>query len=365
LLRPDPHAKVRGHPGSRAGVLLAIEILTKQRLGGAELFLTRAWQQRGWLAWSLWPFSLVFGALAALRRASFQNGLQKIERVGVPVVVVGNVTVGGTGKTPTVIALARALREAGFTPGVISRGYGVKVREPREVLATSAASEIGDEPLLIARRSGVPVVIHPDRIAAAHALRRAHPEVDAIISDDGLQHYRLGRDVEIVVFDHRLGGNGFLLPAGPLREGLSRPRDATLVNNPYDRALPAWPNTFSLRLEPGEAWHVANPSLRRPLAQFARQRVLAAAGIGAPERFFATLRAQGIAPATRALPDHYRFETNPFGEDDAEAVLITEKDAVKCTAWRDDRLWAVPVEAVLDPRLIALVVEKLRGRTPA
>jgi tetraacyldisaccharide 4'-kinase len=334
-------------------------------LGGAELFLTRAWQQRGWLAWCLWPFSLVFGALAALRRASFQSGLQKIQRVGVPVVVVGNVTVGGTGKTPTVIALVRALREAGFTPGVISRGYGVRVREPREVLPTSPASEAGDEPLLIARRSGAPVVIHPDRVAAAHALRRAHPEIDAIVSDDGLQHYRLGRDAEIVVFDHRLGGNGFLLPAGPLREGLSRSRDATLVNNPYDRALPAWPNTFSLKLEPGEAWHVANPSLRRSLAQFTHQRVLAAAGIGAPERFFATLRAQGITPATRALPDHYRFETNPFGDDDAEAVLITEKDAVKCTAWRDDRLWAVPVEAVLDPRLIALVVEKFRGRTPA
>ena len=334
-------------------------------MGGAELFLSRVWQKRGWLAWGLWPFSLVFGAVAAARRASFQGGLRKIERVGVPVVVVGNVTVGGTGKTPTVIALARALREAGFHPGVVSRGYGVKVGEPREVLPTSTATEVGDEPLLIARRSGAPVVIHPDRVAAARALRQMHPEVDAIISDDGLQHYRLGRDAEIVVFDHRLGGNGFLLPAGPLRELLSRRRDATLVNNPYDRALPPWPNTFSLSLQPGEAWHVANPALRRPLAQFTRQRVLAAAGIGAPERFFATLRAQGIVPATRALPDHYRFETNPFGDDDAEAVLITEKDAVKCTAWRDDRLWAVPVEAVLDPRLIALVVEKLRGRTPA
>ncbi len=334
-------------------------------MGGAELFVTRAWQRRGWLAWGLWPFSLVFGALAALRRASFLGGLRKIEHIGVPVVVVGNVTVGGTGKTPTVIALAHALRKAGFTPGIVSRGYGVKVDTPREVRANSAATEAGDEPLLIARRSGAPVFIHPDRVAAACALLAAHPEVDAVISDDGLQHYRLGREAEIVVFDHRLGGNGFLLPAGPLRELLSRPRDATLVNNPYDRALPPWPNTFSLTLRPGEAWHVANPALRRPLAQFARQRVLAAAGIGAPERFFATLRAQGVAPATRALPDHYRFETNPFGDDDAEAVLITEKDAVKCTAWRDDRLWAVPIEAVLDPRLIALVVEKLRGRTPA
>lgn len=307
----------------------------------------------------------MFGALAALRRASFAIGLRKVESAGVPVVVVGNVTVGGTGKTPTVIALAKALRTAGLTPGIVSRGYGAKVTDPVEVLAQSRATEVGDEPLLIHRLSGAPVVVHPDRVRAARALRAAHPDIDVIISDDGLQHYRLARDAELVVFDHRLGGNGFLLPAGPLREPLSRRRDATLVNNPYDRALPAWPNTFALRLEPGDAWNVANPALRRPLAQFAHARVLAAAGIGAPERFFATLRAQGITPSTRALPDHYRFESNPFGADDVDAVLITEKDAVKCTAWRDDRLWAVPVEAVLNPRLIALVVEKLRGRTPA
>ncbi len=339
--------------------------MTSTRSAQAELFITRAWQKRGWLAWLLWPLSLAFGALAAARRASFALGLRRVEHVGVPVVVVGNVTVGGTGKTPTVIALALALRDAGFTPGIVSRGYGVKVSEPVDVHIDSKAGEAGDEPLLIRRRSAAPVVVHPDRVRAARALRAAHPEVDVIIGDDGLQHYRLGRDAEIVVFDHRLGGNGFLLPAGPLREPLSRARDATLVNNPYDRALPAWPHTYALKLVPGDAWNIAKPSLRRPLTQFAHSRVLAAAGIGSPERFFATLRAQGITPSTRALPDHYRFDSNPFGDDDVDAVLITEKDAVKCTAWRDDRLWAVPVEAVMDPRLIALVVEKLRGRTPA
>ena len=327
--------------------------------------MTRAWQKRGWLAWLLWPLSLVFGCVAALRRASFSLGLRKSERVGVPVVVVGNVTVGGTGKTPTVIALARALRDAGYHPGIVSRGYGAHVPEPFDVRPDSRATEAGDEPLLIRRRSEAPVVVHPDRVRAARTLLTAHLEVDVIISDDGLQHYRLARDAELIVFDHRLGGNGMLLPAGPLREPLSRRRDATLVNNPYDRALPAWPNTFSLKLATGDAWNVATPSLRRPLAQFAHSRVLAAAGIGSPERFFATLRAQGITPSTRALPDHYRFDSNPFDSDDVDAVLVTEKDAVKCTAWRDDRLWAVPVEAVLDPRLIALVVEKLRGRTPA
>ncbi|WP_240648338.1 tetraacyldisaccharide 4'-kinase [Pararobbsia silviterrae] len=339
--------------------------MTSTRSAQAELFITRAWQKRGGFAWALWPLSLVFGAIAAARRASFRLGLRTVEHAGIPVVVVGNVTVGGTGKTPTVIALAHALREAGFTPGIVSRGYGAKVSVPVEVRVASNAAHAGDEPLLIRRRSAAPVFVHPDRIRAVRALRAAHPDVDVVISDDGLQHYRLARDAEIVVFDHRLGGNGFLLPAGPLREPLSRARDATLVNNPYDRALPPWPNTFALRLAPGDAWNVANPALRRPLAQFAHARVLAAAGIGAPERFFATLRAQGIVPSTRALPDHYRFDSNPFIDDDVDTVLITEKDAVKCSAWRDDRLWAVPVDAVLDPRLIALVVEKLRGRTPA
>ncbi|WP_414442912.1 tetraacyldisaccharide 4'-kinase [Burkholderia sp. 22PA0106] len=331
-----------------------------------EATLTREWQRRGPLAWALTPFAAVFGAIAAGRRAAFAAGWKARVDPGVPVVVVGNVTVGGTGKTPTVIALVDALRANGFHPGVVSRGYGAEIREPTEVTPDSPASRAGDEPLLIARRTQAPVCVCPDRIAAIRALRAAHPEVDVVISDDGLQHYRMARTVELVVFDHRLGGNGFLLPAGPLREPLSRHRDATLVNDPYSRALPPWPNTFALQLAPGDAWHLDAPSRRRPLAQFAGERVLAAAGIGAPERFFATLRAAGLAPATRALPDHYAFAENPFAHDDADVILITEKDAVKLGAsWRDARLWVVPVEAALDPRLIALVVEKLRGRSPA
>ncbi|MHB9841250.1 tetraacyldisaccharide 4'-kinase [Paraburkholderia terrae] len=330
-----------------------------------EARIAREWQQRGPLAWAMTPLACVFGAVALARRAAFRLGWLKSVRVRVPVVVVGNVTVGGTGKTPTVIALVQALRSAGFTPGVVSRGYGVKITLPTLVTPTSKASQAGDEPLLIARRTGAPVFVCPDRVAAAEALCKAHRNVDVIVSDDGLQHYRLERDAEIVVFDHRLGGNGFLLPAGPLREPLSRERDATLINNPYDRALPPWPNTFSLELAPGDAWHLDNPRLRRPLAQFVGERVLAAAGIGAPERFFATLRAAGLSPQTRALPDHYAFSTNPFADTDADAILITEKDAVKLGSWHDARLWVVPVEATLDHRLIALVVEKVRGRSPA
>ncbi|MDR3096798.1 MAG: tetraacyldisaccharide 4'-kinase [Paraburkholderia sp.] len=339
----------------------------------AEAGLAREWQQRGALAWALTPLAAVFAAVSGARRTAYAAGWLKAVRVGAPVVVVGNVTVGGTGKTPTVIALVEALRAAGFTPGVVSRGYGAKVPRPTPVTAATPARACGDEPLLIARRTGVPVWVSPDRVAAAQALCAAHRDVDVIVSDDGLQHYRLARDVELVVFDHRLGGNGFLLPAGPLREPLSRRRDATLVNNPFERALPDWPNTFALKLEPGEAWHLANPALRRPLAQFAAQsapgqppqHIVAAAGIGSPERFFATLRAAGLAPQTLALPDHYDYSANPFSEVAADVILVTEKDAVKLGAWNDARIWVVPVEAALDHRLITLVVEKLRGRPSA
>lgn len=339
--------------------------VTAQIKARLEALITREWQRRAVLAFALLPFSWIFGALAAARRASFARGWRERVRLGVPVIIVGNLTVGGTGKTPTVIALVDALRAAGFTPGVVSRGYGARLPAPRAVTAVSRPEEAGDEPLLIARRTGAPVWVCPDRVAAGKALVAAHHDVDVIVSDDGLQHYGLARDVELVVFDQRLAGNGFLLPAGPLREPLSRGRDATLVNDPFNRALPPWPDTFALTLKPGDAWHLADPTLRRPLAQFAGERLLAAAGIGSPERFFATLRAAGLAPETRALPDHYAFRDDPFAQTQADVILITEKDAVKLHDWRDARIWVVPVEAALPGRLIALVVEKLRGRTPA
>lgn len=332
-----------------------------------ERWIGREWQRRGWLAWLLLPLAAVFGAIAAGRRLGFRLGWLARHSAGIPVVVVGNVTVGGTGKTPTVIALVEALRDAGFTPGVISRGYGGtgSAGAPLAVDERTDARQAGDEPALIARRTGVPVYVCRDRVAAAAALRRDHPLVDVLVSDDGLQHYRLARDVEIVVFDQRLGGNGFLLPAGPLREPLRRRRDATLINDPFGDSLPPWPDTSRLRLAPEAAWRIDAPAERRALSDFASQDVLAAAGIGAPERFFAMLRAAGIRPRTRAFPDHHAFGHDAFAADPAEAILVTEKDAVKCGGWHDGRLWAVPVRGVLDPRLIALVVEKVRGRSPA
>jgi len=332
-----------------------------------EHWIAAQWQKRGLTAWLLWPLSCCFGAIALARRFAFRHGIFKVTAVGLPVVVVGNVTVGGTGKTPTVIALVSALQAAGRHPGVVSRGYGGTARSgtPLAVMAESDPSQAGDEPTLIARRTGVPVMVCPDRVAAVRALQAAHPEVDVIISDDGLQHYRLARDVEIVVFDQRLGGNGFLLPAGPLREPMSRKRDATLINDPFARTPPPWPATWLISLAPQDAWCVSDPTQRRPLTSFANQNVLAAAGIGSPERFFAMLRDFGIHPKTMPLPDHHRFDATLFAKESADAILVTEKDAVKCAGWHDARLWAVPVTAVLDPRLIALVVEKVCGRSPA
>lgn len=371
-------------------------------VGKGEAIITAAWQRRGPLAWSLWPLSVVFGGIAAVRRASFKRGWRQSVRMPVPVVVVGNVTVGGAGKTPTVIALIEALRAHGFTPGVVSRGYGSAAsRRPAPTVVAAGRdandtvppgfstvstrrmdpADIGDEPALIVRRTGAPLAVGRDRVAAAQALLTQAPSIDVILCDDGLQHYRLARDVEIVVFDSRLGGNGFLIPAGPLREPLSRARDATVINNAPVSIAPAdWPHTYAMTLVPGDAWQVCPhaekaasrsapaPTPRRALASFAGRdaaRTLAAAGIGAPERFFDMLRGLGIAARTLPLPDHHRFDRNPFEDDPAETILVTEKDAVKCGDWHDPRIWAVPVKGMLDPRLIALVVEKVRGRSSA
>ncbi|UIF86790.1 tetraacyldisaccharide 4'-kinase [Cupriavidus sp. UYPR2.512] len=323
-------------------------------------FVTAQWQRRGWFAWVMLPFSLLFGLIARVRRHGYQRGWFKSTRLPMPVVVVGNVTVGGTGKTPAVIALAQALTEAGLRPGVVSRGYGVELKHPRRVKPTSMASDVGDEPLLIARATDVPVWVFPDRALCAQTMLVSHPGVNVLLLDDGLQHYKLQRDFEIVMFDSRMGGNGLLLPAGPLREPLSRPRDATLINDPTFRATPDRPGVYGMRLELDDAWQLADPAMARPVSAFAGRRVLAAAGIGNPERFFASLRGAGLTPKTLPLPDHYDFVADPFADHpdalDADVILITEKDAVKCERFDDPRIWVVPTRPVIDAGLI----EKIR-----
>ncbi len=340
--------------------------------------IQKIWEYRGFAAWLLLPLSLLFWAIASMRRLSFRWGFRKTEYLPVPVVVVGNVRVGGTGKTPIVIALVQALSATGWKPGVISRGYGARFVGVRSVSGQEGANEVGDEPLLIAQRTQIPLWIGKDRVAAGRALCAAHPEVNIIISDDGLQHYRLGRDIELVVFDQRLGGNGFLLPAGPLRESLHRRRDATLINQNASissqqseaqlsqaaRQCVDAP-TFSVQLQTGLAWHLTDPLEHCALSTFATQKVWAAAGIGAPERFFDTLRQHGIQPTVQAFPDHFVYLETTFLDIDAQVILITEKDAVKCRAVLPfvtaSRVWVVPVDAVLEPGFIDFVLQKLKA----
>ncbi|MGF6179121.1 tetraacyldisaccharide 4'-kinase [Massilia sp. UYP32] len=336
-----------------------------------ESTLTRAWLRRGPLALLLLPLALLFRLLAGLRRLLFRTGLKRAERLPVPVIVVGNIFIGGTGKTPLTIWLAESLRAAGLNPGVISRGHGGQEGAALEVAPQSDPRAVGDEPLLIAARAGCPVVVGRRRVEAGRALLAAHPGVDVLIADDGLQHYALARDVEIVLFDGRGVGNGWLLPAGPLREPPSRRRDFTVVNAPeitpgLARAVGGQP--WRMRLA-GDHAEPLQGGQSVPLARLTDKRIVAAAGIGNPGRFFAMLRAAGLAVGELPLPDHHDFMDDPFAGVDADVILITEKDAVKCRQIdhlkNDPRLWVVPVTAQLDPALAEQIVEKCRGRSLA
>jgi tetraacyldisaccharide 4'-kinase len=337
-----------------------------------ESTLTRAWLRRGPLALALLPLALLFRLLAAVRTLLYRLGIKKSERLPVPVIVVGNIFIGGTGKTPLTIWLAEALRAAGLRPGVISRGHGGATSAPRAVTPQSSPAEVGDEPLLIAARAGCPVVVGRQRAEAGRALLAAHPDVNVLITDDGLQHYALGRDIEIVLFDGRGVGNGWLLPAGPLREPPSRRRDFTVVNAPeitpaLARAVGGQP--FRMGLAGDFAEPLMRPEACVPLARLKGKRIVAAAGIGNPGRFFAMLRGAGLTIEELPLPDHHDFLDRPFDRVDADVILITEKDAVKCRQLdnlKDDpRLWVVPVTARIDPALAEQIVEKCRGRSTA
>lgn len=321
--------------------------------------------RRGPLACALWPVSLLFGTLAAARRALYGAGLLRATQLPVPVIVVGNIFVGGTGKTPFTIWLVERLREDGLTPGVISRGYGASGEAPRSVTPDSSPTSDGDEPVLIAQRAACPVVVARDRVAAARELLRMHPEVDVLVSDDGLQHYALARDVEIVLCDVRGNGNGWLLPAGPLREPASRKRDFTVFN--AEQAPPGLPaEAFRMELQHDRVFKLADRAKSCALGALAGN-IAAAAGIGNPARFFAMLRRAGLSFREIPLPDHYDYAVNPFADIDADIILLTEKDAVKCeridTLKNDPRLWIVPVTARIDGALSQRILEKCRGRS--
>lgn len=314
--------------------------------GGQQGF-NRLWYNGSPLSWLLLPLTGLFWLLTRLRRGLFRTGILRSHAVTVPVVVIGNITVGGTGKTPVALWLVESLRERGVRVGVVSRGYGANVGAvPRMVAADSDVALVGDEPLLIARRGRCPVVVHPDRVAAA---RRVLDEgVDLIVADDGLQHYRLARDFEIALVDGQRGfGNGWLLPAGPLREPLKRLQGVQrLIVNGEGAALDlpvAEERVSRMHLRADNALCMATQE-SRPLAAFADVAVHAIAGIGNPERFFRLLESFGIRVLPHPLPDHATLTVADLTFDDDKMVFMTEKDAVKCTGLTLPDHWYVPVD---------------------
>jgi tetraacyldisaccharide 4'-kinase len=321
----------------------------------------RHWQSRGAIAWLLWPASLLFGLLVFFRRLFFRLRILKSHSVEIPVVVVGNLTAGGSGKTPLVLRIAELLKEHGWKPGIVSRGYGGSADAPREATIASDPAEVGDEPMLLARRSGCPVWVAPDRVAACRALREQHPDCDVIVTDDGLQHYALRRDVEVCVVDARGFGNGFLQPAGPLREPPSRLRsvDAVVVHGKPD--LPG----YRMTLEGDKLVRFTDARDVRAAKSFAGQRVHAVAGIGDPKRFFLQLARFGIKVAPHPFPDHHPFRAEDFAFGDADPVVMTEKDAVKCKRFAQAHFWIFPVSASLDPAFERRLLEKLGGSKAA
>jgi tetraacyldisaccharide 4'-kinase len=310
------------------------------------------------LSLALWPVSLVYRLLVALRRLAYDSGALRAVRLPVAVIVVGNIVVGGTGKTPLVICLAAALRKSGRKPGIVSRGYRGSATAPMAVAPASRVDLVGDEPLLLARASGCPVWIGRDRAAAALGLLAAHPECDVLILDDGLQHYRLARDIEIAVEDERGAGNGLLLPAGPLREPASRRVDAWVVN-----AAPAGSHHPAFRMDlRGDAFRsLQPPPANVPASVLAGKKLHAIAGIGNPQRFFGHLARLGLASVNHVFPDHHAYAPKDLEFADCEALLMTEKDAVKCEAFARRHWYALQVEAELAPAFFDFILAKLNG----
>ncbi len=316
------------------------------------------WENYNAVSIALWPISLIFRLLAWMRRYAYRIGLFKQHKLPVPVIIVGNISVGGTGKTPLVIWLAEYLKELGYKPGIVARGYGAQIGKiPRQVDAESSAEEVGDEPLLITRRTGCPMFVAPNRVAAAHALLE-NSDCDVIISDDGLQHYALGRDIEIAVVDgKRRFGNGCCLPAGPLREPPSRLAtvDLVMVNGASE------PNEHSMHISIGKVVNLHNQDLTHNLEEFSGEQIHAMAGIGCPQRFFQLLKDHGLQLIEWAFPDHFRFAKADITPDDELLVFMTEKDAVKCKHFAQPRHWYLPIDVNVDDAFSNRLAELLRG----
>jgi len=329
-------------------------------------FFNRApqfWERRGPTSLVLWPLSKVYGWVNQVLDLLNELNLGRRKPQAVPIIIVGNIRVGGTGKTPIVIALAERLARMGWKPGIISRGYGATASiRPRQVKSDSNPAEVGDEPVLIAQRTNnqFPIWVHPKRTLSIQSLLKQDPSVNVIISDDGLQHRNLirwparegGRDIEFVVRDQRGEGNAFLLPAGPLREPAARERDATLMtgtttpSNHIDEYF-LGRRAFKLSSQLGTPYQLNHPSNTQSLSSLAdaylSNKIAAVAAIGNPQRFFDDLLKQGVAGKCIGLTDHATYAPEFFSTINAECILITEKDAVKCTLIQDERIWVIPM----------------------
>ena len=315
------------------------------------------------------PLAAFYGGVVRLRRALYRLGWLRVQRLPVPVIVVGNIVAGGAGKTPLTIALVEALRARGFKPGVVSRGYGGTAQHPMLLDARPDPVMVGDEPALIRMRTGVPVAIGADRPAAAALL--PGEGVDLIIADDGLQHYALARDIEVCVVDGARGlGNRRLLPAGPLREPPERLDEVgfVIVNGGSAASVPGMcgsdlraASAIVMRLQGDVARNLADASLQ-PLADFSGSRVHAVAGIGHPPRFFDALRGFGIEVVEHAFPDHHRYTAVDLDFSDILPVLMTEKDAVKCRGFAQPDWWSVGVTAELPDAFFDAVAAKAANR---
>ena len=321
------------------------------------------WERRGPTSLVLWPLSWVYGLVNRTLDLINDLGIGRNTPQAVPVIIVGNIRVGGTGKTPIVIALAERLARMGWKPGIISRGYGANtLNKPHQVQGDSDPAIVGDEPVLIAQRTQnqFPIWVYPKRVESIRALLKKDPTVNVIISDDGLQHRSLarwparegGRDIEFIVRDARGEGNGFLLPAGPLREPATRERDATLLTGVGDseKLVDEYflgRRAFTLGTQLGASYQLINRSNTQSLASIADtylpNKITAVAAIGNPQRFFDDLLKQGIAAKSIGLPDHATYTPEFFKAINAECILITEKDAVKCSSIQDERIWVVPM----------------------
>lgn len=323
-------------------------------------FWTKVWYGRSPWAYCLLPVAWLLGVIALVRKWLLVGFAQ--QGVSVPLIVVGNISVGGTGKTPLIITLVKYLQTQGYKPGVISRGYGGKAPEyPYLLNPATTPAQSGDEPLLIYRSSQCKVCVAPDRVAAARQLVTAG--CDIILSDDGLQHYRLGRSLEIAVVDgQRLFGNGFLVPAGPLREPVLRLKqvDMVVVNSPGKRNLPLGVKEhFTLELLP-QVWHQLSTGQAIPLADMEfKTQIHAVAGIGNPERFFSTLDAMGLNYYAHCFDDHHDFQPGDFSGFNDDAVVMTEKDAVKCAAFARPNWYSLEVGAQLNPHFWQVFQRKL------